>query len=126
MPRNSENIESKGSWKFDLDHLTLGESLVIVGGFLGIMALTLSFGHDAFIKWGGLSMTTLALFGLFINDSRPLLRTPRFWKVTAILFALHTIAWIVVLMHVREWGLLWFGVMVFELPTFIFARDRPV
>lgn len=81
-------------------------------------------GHDAFIRWGGLTGFTLGLFGLFVSESEKLLRRQRFWILTAILLGLHLIAFAVVLTHVGGWKLPWFMVMVPEYPAFLFFRER--
>lgn len=81
-------------------------------------------GHDAFIRWGGFTGFTLALFGLLIGDSEKLLRTVRFWVVTAILLAGHLAIFWIVLTHVEEWQLTWFLVMIPEYPFFLVVRNR--
>jgi peptidoglycan/LPS O-acetylase OafA/YrhL len=80
-------------------------------------------GHDAFIRWGGLAGFTLGLFGLFVADNEKFLRKWRFWVVTAILLMGHLAAFVILLSHVDEWKLPWFMVMVIEYPIFIFLRD---
>jgi hypothetical protein len=79
-------------------------------------------GHEAFIRWGGLAGFTLALFGYFVGDSRSLLRERRFWLLTALLSATHLAFFIVVLTHVDEWRLTWFTGMALEYPVFLFFR----
>lgn len=81
-------------------------------------------GHDAFIRWGGLAGFTLGLFVLFVGDSEKFWRKWRFWVVTAVLLAAHLAAFAFVLTHVAEWKLTWFMVMVIEYPVFIFLRDK--
>lgn len=104
--------------------------LVFVGvlvafAFLGIVfAVEDRWGHDAFIRWGGLAGFTLGLFGLFVGDSEKLLRRWRFWAVTVVLLAVHLAAFAIVLTRVEEWRLMWFMVMVVEYPLFLFVRDR--
>ena len=83
-------------------------------------------GHDAYIRWDGLSGFTLLLFGFFVSESLQFLRKWRFWVVTAILLAAHLAAYAVVLTHVEEWRLTWFMVMVIEYPLFLFLRDKLV
>ena len=81
-------------------------------------------GHDAFIKWGGLAGFTAALFGQFISDSRPYIKLKQFWLMTSILLIAHLMAFVTLLMHVREWRLMWFAVMIFEYPILILLRSR--
>jgi hypothetical protein len=93
--------------------------------FLGLVFLVEDrWGHDTFIRWGGLAGLTLGLFGLFVTDSEKFLRESRFWVVTAILLVGHLAAFAIVLTHVEEWKLAWFMVMVVEYPLFLFLRDR--
>ena len=99
--------------------------VLVAFAFLG-MAFVVEdrWGHDAFIRWGGLAGFTLGLFALFVSDSEKFLRRRRFWMVTAILLAGHLAAFEVVLTHVEEWKLMWFMVMVVEYPLFLFLRDK--
>lgn len=83
-------------------------------------------GHDAFIRWGGLSGFTLATFGLFIGDSQKFLRMQRFWVLVAVLLVGHLAIFAMVLTHVEEWKLSWFMVMVIEYPFFIVLRHKLV
>ena len=100
-------------------------SIVIVFAGLKItFAVEGKWGHDAFIRWGGLAAFTIGLFGLFMGDSEKFLRKWRFWGVTSILLTGHLAVFAIVLTHVEEWKLMWFMVMVVEYPLFLFLRDR--
>jgi len=79
-------------------------------------------GHDAFIRWGGLAGFTTVLFGYFVSDSRLFLRERQFWLMTALLLAMHLALFIVILAHVEEWRLMWFTGMALEYPVFLFFR----
>ena len=95
--------------------------------FLGIKITFLvenRWGHDAFIRWGGLSGFTLGLFGLFLGESLQFIRIWRFWQLTAVLLALHLATFAIVLTHVEEWRLMWFMVMAIEYPVFLYLRNK--
>lgn len=103
--------------------------LLVLGSVLiAIALLKISFvvvdrwGLDAF-RWGGFAGFTLILFAYFVNASRRFIRTRRFWVVTAILLALHSAVFAAVLIHVQEWKAVWFMVMIFEFPVFLYIRD---
>jgi hypothetical protein len=89
-----------------------------------VFAVESKWGHEAFIRWGGLIGFTSVLFGGFISESGQFLRRWQFWAVTALLLAVHLTAFAIVLTQVGEWKLMWFMVMVFEYPVLIFLRDR--
>ncbi|MGD1108044.1 MAG: hypothetical protein ABR865_13450 [Terracidiphilus sp.] len=72
-----------------------------------------------------MTVSTVVLFGYLIHDSRDYLRNHRFWILTASILVMHLSVWIGVLMHVERWGLLWFNIMVFELPVFWYLRGWP-
>ena len=98
--------------------------VIAFGGLKITFAVEGKWGHDAFIRWGGLAAFTLGMFGLFIGDSEKFLRRWRFWGIILILLAGHLAAFAIVLTHVDEWKLMWFMVMVVEYPLFLFVRDR--
>jgi apolipoprotein N-acyltransferase len=99
--------------------------VLIAFAFLGmVFVVEGTWGHDAFIRWGGLAGFTSGLFGYFINESRQYFRERRFWTLTAILMAVHVTAFAIVLTHVEEWKLMWFMVMVLEHPVFAYLRSR--
>ena len=81
-------------------------------------------GHEAFIRWGGLIGYTGALFGYFISASRQYFRNRSFWGVTCAMLALHLVGFSVTLTHVDKWKLIWFTGMIFELPVLIWVRDH--
>ena len=112
--------------RFDPDDLSLSESMIIACGFFVVGGISLAFGHDAYVKFGGLTATTAILFGYFLHCNRAFLRYVKFWKLAACLLSVHLCAWITLLLHVEKWGLLWFNVMIFELPIFWYLRARLV
>jgi hypothetical protein len=117
------------SRKFDPNHLTARDVVMIVPLALGFLILSIVFAFlvsdDAYIRWGGLAVDTGVLFSFFINESRQFLRSRRFWILTACLMILHLAGWIVFLMHVGEWRLTWFTAMILEFPAFLYLRNRP-
>lgn len=114
--------------KFDPNALTARDVLVIVPVVIGIAALGILFAfsvsHEVYIRWGGLAFVTVVVFGLFINDSREFFRKSQFWVLTVLLLAVHLTAFGIVLTHIREWKLMWFMVMILEVPVLVFFRNR--
>jgi hypothetical protein len=108
------------------NYLVLG----LLGTLISLLLLRIAFvvedrwGHDAFIRWFGLALFTLVSFAVFVCDSERVLRSWRFWALSAILLALHLIGFWIVLTHVEEWKLSWFMVMVIEYPLFLFLRNK--
>jgi hypothetical protein len=97
--------------------------IVIVQLKIGFVVLD-RWGDDGFIRWGGLAVFTLGIFGLFIGDSQKILRKGRFWVLVAILLVGHLTVFAIVLTHVEEWKLTWFMVMAIEYPLFLFLRNK--
>ena len=124
----SDHMKSENRRRFDLDNLTARDVLIIVPVVIGLLLLCAFFAssvsHEIYIRWGGLVLDTAVLFGLFINYSRQFFRQLQFWVLTAVLLAVHLTAFAIVLTHVEEWQLMWFGVMVFEYPVLLYARNR--
>jgi len=108
------------SWLF---FISLG-ALLAFGGLKLTFLVQDRWGHDAFIRWGGLTGFTLGLFALFIADSEKFLGKIRFWVMTATLLAIHLTLFGILLTHVPEWKLMWFMVMVLEYPVFLFFRAK--
>jgi len=90
--------------------------------FAMVFVIQGKWGHDAFIRWGGLAGFTTILFGYFVSDSRLFLRERHFWLMTALLLAMHLALFIAILAHVEEWRLMWFTGMALEYPLFLFFR----
>ncbi len=117
--------KTKNRWRFDPDDLSPRAAIVIALAFFLVCAIFMPLGHDAYVKWGGLSLYTAGVFGFFLNSSKRYLRTLKFWKLTSLLLVAHLAGWIVLLTHLDRWGLLWFSPMVMELPIFWYLRDWP-
>jgi hypothetical protein len=114
--------KTKNPWDFNPKALTAPYVLLIPGVFIFSMVVGIIAGD--FIKWGGLTVYTAFIFGYFVNDSRQYLKLRQFWILTACLLTSHLAVFIVVLLHVAVWKLLWFMVMILELPVFSRLRDR--
>ena len=98
--------------------------LIAIAFVAAIFIVEGRWGHEALIRWGGLVGYTAILFGYFINDSRQFFKNRSFWILTVALFFLHLGVFIAVLMHVTEWKLPWFMIVVFEVPVFILLRNQ--
>jgi len=99
--------------------------VLIAFAFLGIVFVVEgNWGHDAFIRWGGLAGSTSVLFGYFISESRVYFRERRFWILATVLLVLHMAGFIVMLTHIEEWELMWFVGMALEYPVFVYFRCR--
>ena len=79
---------------------------------------------DVITRWGGLAANTALVYGYFIADSRSFFGQRAFWAVTSVALAVHLIIFAIVLTHVAQWKLLWFMVMLLEIPVLVFLRDR--
>jgi len=70
------------SRKFDANHLTVRDVLIIVPLVLGLSVFGIVFAFvvsdDTYIRWGGLAVDTAVLFAYFVNVSRQFLRNRRF------------------------------------------------
>jgi hypothetical protein len=120
-------VKAKSRWRFDPNNLKARDVLVIVPVVLALLACIVAFGlhvsREVYIKWGGLTYFTAAILAIVIYDRRELLRTREFWIQLLSALAIHLIAWIILLSHVREWRLAWFLIMILELPAFGFLKD---
>jgi hypothetical protein len=106
---------------FDPNHLTWPYVIGVPGAFAVSAAIGIIAGD--YIRWGGLFLFTIFIFGFFINTSRRFLRERRFWLLTALLLGIHAATFITILLRIDEWKLLWFNVMIFEVPPFVFLRN---
>jgi hypothetical protein len=79
--------------------------------------------HDTYIRWGGLVITIAVIFGGLIRESRRFHGMTSFWMLVTIFVSLNLVIFGVILTHVNEWRLPWFGIMLLEVPIFIIARD---
>lgn len=113
--------KSRNPWEFDPDHLTWPYVFGVPIAFLAAAAIGIMAGD--FIRWGGLVLYTMLVFGFFINDSRWFFGQRRFWFLASTLLVIHIAVFITILLHVHHWRVLWFNVMVVEIPPFLSLRD---
>lgn len=116
-------VKAKSRWRFDPDDLSVPAAVVIVLGLFLICGLFLATGLAA--RWAGLVLSTMhcSVSSLTAAANTYGRRDSGFWLE----FWQRSIlaAWIAILLHVERWGLLWFNIMVFELPVFWYLRDWP-
>jgi hypothetical protein len=99
--------------------------LIVACAFFGMtFVIESKWGHDAFIRWGGLVGFTSILFGHFVSESRLYLRQLQFWILTLILLTLHLAAFTMLLKYTDEWRLMWFTGMALEYPVLVVFRSR--
>lgn len=114
---------------FDPNHLTVRDVLVIVPLALVLLGVGVAFAFlvsdEVYVKWGGLGLNSAVLFAFFVFNSREFLNKRRFRLFALSFFAIHLIAWIVLLSQIDTWKLAGFGVMVLEVPVFFYKRDWP-
>ncbi len=63
------------------------------------------------LRWLGLGATTAVVFGYVLRPCKRYYHLVRFWVAFVGLFALHLGVYIVVLLHVEQWGLAWFAII---------------
>jgi hypothetical protein len=73
------------------------------------------------MKWGGLAMNTLLIFGINIVKHRKLGLRPRFWVVLTACLVAHLAAFVVLFAIVKPWSLFWF---IAAFPVEIDLLDR--
>jgi hypothetical protein len=80
--------------------------------------------HEAFLRWGGLGINTLLLFGVAIWNHRHLASRFRFWTVIGALLVAHLCFFVFLLFRtVEHWTLFWF---VIAYPCEIVAFDAAI
>lgn len=91
----------------------LGYTLILA--ILACVALAIGFGaiwmlnhgiaisDDSFVKWVGLTVNTLALFGFVIKQSRRFWTISVFWATTGALLVIHTGVFFLILRNVEHW-----------------------
>ncbi len=66
---------------------------------------------DSLIKWGGLTLNTLAIFWWVIKQSRRFWRKRAFWWTMAALLVVHVAGFSIILINVEHWRMAWFLVI---------------
>lgn len=100
---------------------------VAIGFLVAAIAWIIASTHlslEVIPKWGGLAANTALVYGYFLADSRSFFRQRAFWAVTSVAFTVHLIIFGVVLTHVAQWKLLWFMLMLLEIPVLVSLRNR--
>jgi hypothetical protein len=116
MPKKNRSV-----WNFDADRISWPYAVIIPGVFLlsGVVGII----AGDFVRWGGVVLYTTFIFGFFISDSRRFFRQRRFWLLTTLLLGAHIAAFLAILLRIDEWKLLWFNVMILELPPLFMLRN---
>jgi len=90
---------------------------VVILAILACVALAISLGaswmvrhgftpsHGYFVKWAGLTVNTLALFGYVIKEARRFWRVSVFWATIGGLLFIHIGAFSLILGNVERWRL---------------------
>jgi hypothetical protein len=84
-------------------------ALAIAAGLIWSTRYNVS--EDAFAKWGGLTLNTLAIFGWVIKQYRRFWRKKVFWWAMAGLLFIHVAGFWVILINVEHWRMIWFLVI---------------
>jgi hypothetical protein len=79
---------------------------------------------DFFVKWIGFSIMTALLFGIFIENSRALLRKRSFWLLFTSFLIVHCAAWAIILTHTKTWKFIWFYPMILEILILQYGRSQ--
>jgi hypothetical protein len=95
---------------------------LILGAVFAMFCAGMSW--DFFIKWIGFIIVTAVLFGLFIQDSRTLLREKSFRFLLAFVFLAHCALWIAILAYVKHWKFIWFYPILIEMAIFQYSGNR--
>jgi hypothetical protein len=80
--------------------------------------------HEIYIRWGGLVLTLIVVFGILILKSQRFHRIRSFWVLITIFVTLNLAIFGTILVHASEWELPWFGIILIEIPIFIMFRDN--
>jgi hypothetical protein len=99
-----------------LGYVVIAVMMVVIGAVIAAAGLWTVNHHvlvsnDSLVKWGGLTINTLALFGWVIKQSRQFWRKKVFWWTIAGLLTVHLASFWVILSNVERWRLFWFFVI---------------
>jgi hypothetical protein len=67
--------------------------------------------EDSLVKWVGISVFTVVLFGWVIKDSRRFWPRTAFWWIIVMLLAVHAAAFLIIFRYVEHWRMAWFLVI---------------
>ncbi len=97
-----------------LGYVSIAAIMVVIGAVIaaaGLWAVNHHVDYDSLVKWGGLTVNTVALFGWVIKQSRQFWRKKAFWWTMAGLLSVHLAGFWVILINVEHWRLFWFFVI---------------
>jgi hypothetical protein len=81
-------------------------------------------GNQDILRWGGLLLNTLLLFGFVIKQSRPFWHAWAFWVILASMLVLHVLVFCVILQRTQHWNASWFLLMYpVEVPLIVIVLD---
>jgi hypothetical protein len=96
----------------------------IAGGFiLTAVLFRARVGHDVYLRWGGLMLTIIVVFGGLVRKSREFYRLRSFWMLVSIFVCSNLVIFGFILSRSNEWKLPWFGFILIEVPIFFVIRD---
>jgi hypothetical protein len=84
-------------------------ALAVAAGLIWSASYNVS--EDSLVKWGGLTINTLAIFWWVIKQSRRLWRNRVFWWTMTGILVIHLATFSVVLINVEHWRMAWFFVI---------------
>ena len=97
-----------------LGYVSIAAIMIAIGAVIaavGMFAADRHVSDDSFVKWGGLTINTFAVFCWVIKQSRGLWRNRVFWWTMGGLLAVHLASFWVILMNATHWRLFWFFVI---------------
>jgi cytochrome bd-type quinol oxidase subunit 2 len=97
-----------------IGYFVLAAIVLLMGAILVALAHEGVIHHvsDQFVvKWGGLVLNTLALFGWIVKQCRAFWHSKVFWYTIVGLLIVHSVCFWVILRNVQEWRIVWFLAM---------------
>ena len=97
-----------------LGYVVIAAIMVLIGAVIaagGLWAVNHHVSDDSFVKWGGLTINTFALFGWVIKQSRECWSKNWYWWTMTGLLTAHLASFWVILINVEHWRLFWFFVI---------------
>lgn len=85
---------------------------ISIGLALGLLCIAFA-EYDIDSKWLGLLFETCLVFGFVIAQQRKSWTRPLFWIVLLVLFAIHVLAWILLLRQISNLRATWVGTAFF-------------
>lgn len=63
---------------------------------------------DRFVRWGGLAINTLLLYGYILKETTRLWRYWRFWVTLLLVVCIHLAVFTAILLRAEHWKVIWF------------------